>query len=129
VVSATPTTCSSVTEFCTNSGAACTSSAGTDYVFVSPRTEPASGQVSGCTVSEGCVIRYTVTTAPAATLSGAGPLPGGGSGMIVDTQNTTVSGTLQLYFSNLSESLSCTGAGGVGTGTGGCAVQASQAAP
>jgi len=129
VVSATATPCSPVTEFCTNSGSACTSSAGTDYIFVSPQTEPASGQVSGCTASEGCVIAYSLNTSGStATLKGAGPFPGGASGMIVDTQNTTTPGTLQLYFGILSTQ-SCTGAGGAGTGTGGCAIQASQTAP
>jgi rhamnogalacturonyl hydrolase YesR len=125
VVSAIATTCSPVTEFCTNSGAACTSSAGADYIFVSPQTEPATGEVTGCTASEGCVISYTVTTAPAATYSGSGAFPGGASGMVVDTQNTTVSGTLQLYFGILG-STSCSGTSSAGSGTGGCAIQASQ---
>jgi hypothetical protein len=119
--------CSPVTEFCTNSGAACTSSAGTDYLFVSPTTEPSSGQVSGCTKSEGCVISYTISGATA-TLKGAGAFPGGAGGMIVDSQNTTVTGTLELYFGILG-SMSCAGNGSVGSGTGGCAIQASQLAP
>jgi len=130
VVSATPATCSPVSEFCNNGGAACTASAGTDYIFVSPQTQPSSGQVTGCTASEGCVISYSLNTAgTTATLKGAGPSPGGASGMIVDTQSTSETGTLQLYFSNLTESLACAGKGSVGTGTGGCAIQASQTVP
>jgi hypothetical protein len=84
--------------------------------------------VTDCIASEGCVLSYTITTTPSATLSGGGEFGGGASGMIIDTQNTTVSGTPQLYFGIL-DSQSCTGAGGVGTGTGGCGIQASQAAP
>ncbi len=132
VVSATTTTCSPVTEFCTNAGAACTNAGGgsqVDYIFVSPQMEPSSGQVTGCTASKGCVISYTLNpSGTTATRSGAGAFAGGASGMIVDTQATSPSGTLQLYFGILG-SQSCTGAGGAGTGTGGCAIQASQAAP
>jgi hypothetical protein len=127
VVSATATTCSAVSEFCTNGGANCTSSAGTDYIFVSPQTEPSSGEVSGCSASVGCVISYMVS-GTTATLSGAGPFPGGASGMVVDTQNTGTTGDLQLYFGILG-SEGCTGKGGAGTGTGGCAIQAPLTAP
>ncbi|HSZ62965.1 MAG TPA: hypothetical protein VK828_14275 [Terriglobales bacterium] len=129
-VAAVATPCSPVTEFCTNSGAACTATQGTDFIFASPQNEPATGQVAGCTASKGCVISYTVSGATA-TLKGAGGFTGGASGMIVDTQNTSVAGTLQLYFGILG-SQACTGTGGTtgpGTGTGGCAVQASQTAP
>ena len=122
-VSATATTCSPVSEFYN-------SSTSKDYIFVSPQTEPASGQVSGCSASTGCVISYTVS-GTTATLSGAGPFPGGGSGMVVDTQSSSHTGTLQLYFSNLGTTMSCGGSsgGGGGTGTGGCAIQASQPSP
>jgi hypothetical protein len=127
-VSGAAATCSPVTEFCTNGGAACTATAGTDYLFVSPQTEPATGEVTGCTPSEGCVITYTAS-GTTATLEGAGAFAGGASGMIVDTQNTTTSGTLQLYFGTLDDTGTCTGNGTVGSGTGGCAIQAPLTTP
>jgi hypothetical protein len=139
VVSNATTTCSTVTEFCsTTTGVACAagtdSSATTtppqnDYVFVSPQTQSATA-IPSCTANEGCVLSYTIATGtpPTATYSGAGAFAGGASGMIVDTQNTTPTGTLQLYFGILG-STSCTGNGSVGSGTGGCAYQASQTTP
>ena len=120
-VSATPTTCSPVSEFYN-------SSTSKDYIFVSPQTEPNPATVSGCSASTGCVISYTLS-GTTATLSGAGPFPGGGSGMVVDTLSSSHAGTLQLYFSNLGTTMSCAGNAGGGAGTGGCAVQASQTLP
>jgi hypothetical protein len=144
VVSNATTTCSPATEFCTTTtGVACTTGTDTstttnpsqnDYIFVSVRTQSGTA-IQSCTADEGCVLSYTIATTPAATYSGAGAFAGGTSGMVVDTQNTTVSGTLQLYFGILG-SMSCSGnssggsgTGSAGSGTGGCAVQASQAAP
>jgi len=127
-VSGSTTTCSPVTEFCTNSGAACTSSTGTDYLFVSPQTEPGTPTVTGCTGSEGCVISYKVSGATV-TLSGAGGFAGGAGGMIVDTQNSTTSGALQIYFGTLGHTGTCAGVSGTGNGTGGCAIQAPLASP
>jgi len=136
-VSNATTTCSTVTEFCTTTtGVACSAGADTsatttppqnDYVFVSPQTQSGTA-IPGCTANEGCVLSYIIATTPAATYSGAGAFVGGASGMIVDTQNTTVSGTLQLYFGILG-SMSCSGTSSAGSGTGGCAVQASQSVP
>ena len=135
VVSNSTTTCSPVTEFCTTTtGIAC--SAGTDtsttppqhdYIFVSPQTQSGTA-IQSCTADKGCVLSYTIATTPAATYSGSGAFPGGASGMVVDTQNTTVSGTLQLYFGILG-STSCSGTSSAGSGTGGCAIQASQTLP
>jgi len=115
----TASTCSPVTEFYN----------GTDYVFVSPQNEgpTVEADATGCTANIGCVISYTISGATP-TISGAGAFTGGASGMVIDTQNTTVSGTLQLYFGLLGNQ-SCSGAGGVGSGNGACAVQASQVAP
>jgi hypothetical protein len=129
-VSGTATTCSPVTEFCTNSGADCTATAGTDYIFVSPQSELAPSPISGCgTDGGGCVISYSVS-GTSATLSGAGEFGGGASGMIVDTQDTTTSGTFQLYFGTLSWTSTCDGnSAGQGNGSGGCAIQAPLAAP
>ncbi|HLJ76115.1 MAG TPA: hypothetical protein VKT75_01815, partial [Acidobacteriaceae bacterium] len=122
VVSATATTCSPVTEFCTNGGADCTSSAGTDSIAVSPQTEPATPTINGCSGGEGCVITYTVS-GTTATLARAGAFAGGASGMVVDTQNLATAGAFQLYFGTLGIQ-SCAGSGGFGTGSGGCAIQA-----
>jgi hypothetical protein len=127
-VSGSTTTCSPVTEFCTNSGAACTSSAGTDYLFVSPQTEPSTPTVTGCTGSVGCVITYTAS-GTTTTLKGAGGFTGGASGMIVDTQNTTTGGALEIYFGTLGHTGTCAGVSGTGNGTGGCAIQAPLTAP
>jgi hypothetical protein len=139
LVSNATTTCSPVTEFCTTTtGVACaagtdtsttTTPAQNDYIFVSPQTQSGTA-IPSCTAGEGCVLSYTIATGapPVATYSGAGAFAGGASGMAVDTQNTTVSGTLQLYFGVLG-SMSCSGTSSAGSGTGGCAVQASQAAP
>jgi len=139
VVSNATTTCSTVTEFCTTTtGVACAAGTDTsatttppqnDYIFVSPQTQSGAA-IQGCTANEGCVLSYTIATGapPTATYSGAGAFAGGASGMIVDTQNTTVSGTLQLYFGILG-SMICSGTSSAGSGTGGCAVQASQSAP
>ena len=115
------TPCSPVTEFYN-------STTSKDYIFVSPETQSTT-PVTGCTASVGCVISYTVsgTTATAVT-GGAGAFPGGASGMIVDNLSTSPTG-LQLYFSNLNATEACAGNGTVGSGTGGCAIQASQTAP
>jgi len=127
--------CSPVTEFCTTStGAACaagtdtTGSTQKDYIFASPTDLTAALSGTNCTAGNGCVLSYTITIAPAATYVGSGPFPGGASGMIIDTQNTTVSGTLQLYFGILG-SESCGTSGKPGFGTGGCAIQAPQTGP
>jgi len=114
---ASATSCSPVTEFYNGTS---------DYIFVSPQTQSGTAAES-CTANEGCVISFTVS-GTTATHSGSGAFPGGGSAIVVDTQNTTVSGTLQIYFGILG-SQGCGGSGGVGTGTGGCAIQASQTAP
>jgi len=128
----TPTFCSPVSEFCSNNGADCTATEGTDYIFVSPQTEPAPATVPGCGDNDGCVISYTVS-GTTATLAGAGEFGGGASGMIVDTQDTTRGGTLQIYFGTLSWSATCAGnADGAGMSPGpggGCAIQAPLTAP
>jgi hypothetical protein len=49
---------------------------------------------------------------------------GGTSGIVVDNSSAT-GGASQVYFTPLLDQ-TCTGAGGVGTGPGGCAIQASQ---
>jgi hypothetical protein len=114
------TPCSPVTEF--DNGTS-------DLIFVSPQLYTApSPAVTGCTASQGCVISYTITNTPGYSENGAGPFPGGASGIIIDTQSVPVSTQLQLYFGTLGTQ-SCGTSGNPGYGTGGCAVQASQAGP
>ena len=117
----TSSPCSPVTEFYNGTS---------DYIFASPQTQTAT-PLESCTASTGCVISFTVS-GTTATFKGSGAFAGGASGIVVDTQNTTVSGALQIYFGALGGS-GCTGNSGTGgtegSGTGGCAIQASQTAP
>ena len=87
---------------------------GSDYIFFSVT---AGGSQSTCTGP--CVYSYTVTSAPAATISAGLAAAGGTSGIIIDNVATTPTGASQVYFSTLG-SQSCAGV------SGGCAVQASQ---
>jgi len=94
-----------------------------DYIFLSVL---AFGNPTGCTapsLNNGCVIGYDVTngtisgsTAP----TGATVEPGGTSGIVVDSG---ASGAQNIYFSTLLNQTCTTG------GTGGCAIQTTQATP
>jgi hypothetical protein len=113
--------CSPVTEVYGSGG-------GTDdYIFLSVT---ASGKLAACTGA--CLYNFLVstngtsTTAPTAATAGLAAA-GGSSGVIMDNISTTT-GASQIYFSSLSNE-TCAGNGTTGSGTGGCAVQASQAAP
>ena len=57
----------------------------------------------------------------------AGLPASGGTGTIIIDNTSSAAGASQIYFSTLS-SETCGGNGTTGTGTGACAVQASQAA-
>ena len=80
-----------------------------------------------CPSASGCVMSFNIgsilapTSATAATATEAG----GTSGIVIDNYASSTTGSEQVYFTPLSDQ-SCAGAGGVGTGTGGCAIQASQ---
>jgi hypothetical protein len=86
-------------------------------------TEPKWPQTIGGETSDSGVFWITEP----ASLSFAQAEAGGTSGIVIDNTSTGT-GASQIYFSTLSNQ-SCSGAGGVGTGTGGCAIQASQASP
>jgi hypothetical protein len=109
-------TCSPLTEFHTGA------TPGVDHLFVSLQ---ANGDGTGC--STGCIYYYNITTAgttgsPADSLA----VTGGTAGIVIDN-NGTATGESQVYFlSNSSET--CGGNGSTGSGTGTCAVQASQSA-
>jgi hypothetical protein len=107
-------TCSPVTDIYNGS---------TDLIFLSVT---ASGNQTGC--SGACVYSFNVTSSAPTSATAGLTATGGSSGIVID--NTVAPGTIhtsQTYFSTLSNQ-SCAGNGSTGSGTGGCAVQASQAA-
>jgi hypothetical protein len=115
--------CSPVTEVFGSNGNA------DDYIFLSVT---AAGNVAdGGTCTGACLYNFLVgngiaTSVPAAATAGLA-VTGGSSGIIMDNTSTK-GGASQIYFSSLSNE-TCAGNGTTGSGTGGCAVQASQAAP
>jgi hypothetical protein len=109
-------TCSPLTEY---------DSAGVDHLFVSLQANGKAVSTTTCTT--GCIYDYNITSAgttgtPADALQAAG----GTAGIVIDN-NGTATGESQVYFLSIS-SESCGGNGSVGSGTGTCAVQASQSA-
>jgi hypothetical protein len=97
-----------------------------DYIFTSVLTfaEPAS-----CTSSlaDGCVMGFDVTSGTitaSTTPTGATTEAGGSSGIVIDTASTGLAGTSNIYYTPLADQ-PCPTSGG----TGGCAIQISQAAP
>jgi hypothetical protein len=121
MTSAAGGSCSPVTEIFGSDGTT------DDYIFLSVT---ANGNLAACTGA--CLYNFVVstngtsTTVPAAATAGLAAT-GGSSGIIMDNISTTT-GASQIYFSSLSNE-ACAGNGTTGNGTGGCAVQASQAAP
>lgn len=117
-------TCSPVTEIFGSGGTT------DDYIFLSVTANGNVGDGGTCTGA--CLYNFvvstngTTTTTPAAATAGLATT-GGSSGIIMDNISTTT-GASQIYFSSLSNE-TCAGNGTTGNGTGGCAVQASQAAP
>ena len=112
--------CSPITEFNNTSGT------NVDRIFLSVSGSPVTAAPISCTAGTGCIMSFDVdspllSTSP--TLARA-PQAGGTSGIVVDNTAAT-GGTSQVYFTPLSDQ-TCAGAGGVGTGSGGCAIQASQ---
>ena len=108
------------------------SNGGTDYIFLSTFA----GSQTGCTqgASDGCIMSFNVTTPSAVALSGTSLnvtatthlAPTGG--LIIDNSvgSGTLAGASQIYFltTDSSSSVSCST-----SGTGVCAVQASQTSP
>ncbi|HXR24340.1 MAG TPA: hypothetical protein VN742_03185, partial [Candidatus Binataceae bacterium] len=110
--------CSPVTEFYNTSTS-------TDWMFVGTA---GTGNQTGCNSTSGCVYSFNATTAlPASvstvtTVASAGIVAtSGSSGLIIDNIGATTSTVANVYYSTLGNQ-SCT----TSTGTGGCAVQATQ---
>jgi hypothetical protein len=113
--------CSPITEF--ENGV-------TDRMFLSV----AGGAVTGGTVNcpsntTGCIMSFNITnpaTWSSSTPTGAtASVTGGTSGIVIDN-SSSAGGASQVYFTPLADQ-PCAGSGGVvGTGNGGCAIQASQ---
>jgi hypothetical protein len=76
----------------------------------------------------GCIMSFDITNAGlwgTTTLPAAvAPVTGGTSGIVIDN-SSSAPGASQVYFTPLADQ-PCAGSGGIGTGTGGCAIQASQ---
>lgn len=114
-------TCSPITEF--NNG-----STNNDRIFLSVAGNPVTAAPISCpSAALGCVMSFDVDSilSTGSTTTARASQAGGTSGIVVDNASAT-GGASQVYFTPLSDQ-SCAGAGGVGTGTGGCAIQASQA--
>jgi hypothetical protein len=112
--------CSPITEFSnTNTNI--------DRLFLSVTGSPLTGGTINCPSSaRGCVMSFRVdsplstTTATSATTA----VTGGTSGIVIDN-SSAAGGASQVYFTPLGNQV-CAGSGGIGVGTGGCAIQASQ---
>jgi hypothetical protein len=96
-----------------------------DYIFTSVLVFAAP---AACTSSltEGCVMGFDVTsgTISSATLpTGATTEAGGTSAIVIDTATNGLAGTSNIYYTPLADQLCASG------GTGGCAIQISQASP
>jgi hypothetical protein len=124
----TAATCSPLTEIYGSGGST------NDYIFLSVTNDGnQTGTACSGTGSAGaCLYNFLVSTngTSTATVTAATAglaVAGGSSGIVIDNTSTS-SGASQIYFSSLSNQ-TCAGNGTTGSGTGGCAVQASQAAP
>lgn len=122
-------TCSGVTEYCNHGSIACTvsgathkTSAGTDYLFFSLE---ANGSATGCT--NGCIYNYDITAGNTTGTPSDDLAVAGGTTSIVIDNSGSATGESQVYYGSLS-SQTCVGNGTVGSGSGSCAVQASQSA-
>lgn len=96
-----------------------------DYIFTSVLSFGAPAACSG-SLSNGCVIGFDVTggsISSSTTPTGATPEAGGTSGIILDN-TSAFGGASNIYYTPLSNQ-TCATSGG----TGGCAIQISQAAP
>ncbi len=113
--------CSPITEFNNTI-------ANNDRIFLSVTGSAITGDtLIKCPAASGCIMSFDVDSIlndTSSTTSATATETGGTSGIVVDNTAST-GGASQVYFTPLSNQ-SCAGAGGVGTGTGGCAIQASQ---
>jgi hypothetical protein len=111
-------TCSPLTEYYNTSTS-------TDYLFFS--LEANGSTVGTTTCASGCIYNYDITSVgTTGNPSDALQVTGGTGGIVIDNSGTAT-GESQIYFGSLSNE-SCAGNGTVGSGTGSCAVQASQSA-
>jgi hypothetical protein len=102
--------CSPMTEFDNN---------GTDRIFVGLTAGGNQSTSPPCTGA--CIYSFDLPITSSSTATAGLQVTGGTSGIIIDNNQSTPSGASQIYFSNLTNAASCGS-----TGTGGCAVQASQ---
>ncbi|HET6142775.1 MAG TPA: hypothetical protein VFE02_04655 [Candidatus Acidoferrales bacterium] len=115
--------CSPITEFNNTI-------ANNDRIFLSVTGSAITGGATliNCPAASGCVMSFDVDSVlnnTGSATSATATETGGTSGIVVDNTAAT-GGASQVYFTPLSNQ-ACVGAGGLGTGTGGCAIQASQA--
>ena len=122
------TDCSPVAEFFNTTS-------GVDWLFLSVEASAVTGSPINCTGGAGCIMNFNVTTGATLTTSKATSATSkeasGTSGLVVDNALTTTGSTgySNVYFSPLADQ-ACGGNGSYGSyGTGGCSIQASQAAP
>ncbi len=106
-------TCSPVTEF--KNGA-------NDWIFLSVTNNAVTGGAIGCVTATGCIMSFDVAAGIPTSTSAHAVETGGTSGIVVDG-SSAATGASQVYFTPLANQ-TCT----TSTGTGGCAIQASQSA-
>jgi hypothetical protein len=122
----TAATCSPVTEIYGTGGTT------DDYIFLSVTNDgnQTGTACSGAGATGACLYNFLVSvscTYPTCAATAGLASAGGSSGIIIDNISTS-KGASQIYFSSLSNQ-TCAGNGTTGSGTGGCAVQASQSLP
>jgi len=111
-----------ITEYCNaGDGSSCTSSEGTDYLFIGVLSfgeQFSSNPCSNQSLSNGCIMSFTAPASgvisSSATPNATLPVAGGPSGVVIDYSSN-------IYFSTLYNQ-TCATSGG----TGGCAVSATQ---
>jgi hypothetical protein len=111
VLTTAAATCSPVTEF--ENGA-------NDWIFLSVTNNAVTGGVIGCVTATGCIMSFNVAAGIPASTSAHAAETGGTSGIVVDGSSAAI-GASQVYFTTLGDQ-TCT----TSTGSGGCAIQASQ---
>jgi hypothetical protein len=118
-----PPLCSPVTEFFNSSQTGSgIHSAGTDWIFLSVTNYGVTASPVSCAANTGCLVSFDVTSGvmSSSTLTAATRNEAGGtSGIIVDGSSAST-GASQVYFTPLTSMVCGT------SGTGGCAIQASQ---
>lgn len=100
-----------------------------DWIFLSVTNNNNTSSPVACPSGEGCLMSFDVTFPssfdPTAATLGTALVASGTSGITIDNRPMGPPGTAELYFSSLGNQ-TCTGNSSTGSGSGGCAVQASQ---